>query len=278
MRKIIFLDVDGTLVDYQNRLPESAGAAVKAARANGHLVYACTGRSKAEMPDFLWELGLDGMIGANGGYVEHEGQVVFHQSMDAVQEAAVVDWLEDRDLPFYLEANDGLFASGDFKERVVPVLRKYVASKGQDPDDVTVDVAFHGMRYGEDLYREGVNKISFILNSYEDHLASAEAFPDLEAHTWGGRGEEALFGDLGVKGIDKAVAVGRLVEFLGARMEDTIAFGDAKIDIPMLETCEIGVAMGNGGPEILAMADMVTADVEDDGLWKAFVQLGLVEG
>ena len=239
MRKIVFLDVDGTLVDYQNRLPESARAAVQAARANGHLVYVCTGRSKAEMPDFLWDLGLDGMIGANGGYVEHDGQVVFHQSMDAVQEAAVVDWLLARDLPFYLESNDGLFASGDFKERVVPVLRKYVASKGQDPDEVTVDVAFHGMRDGEELYREGVNKISFILGSYEDHMASAEAFPDLVAHTWGGRGEEALFGDLGVKDVDKAVAVERLVGFLGASMHDTIAFGDAKIDIPMLEACEL---------------------------------------
>ena len=58
---------------------------------------------------------------------------------------------------------------------------------------------------------------------------------------------------------------------------DTIALGDAKIDIPMLEYCEIGVAMGNGGPEILAMADLVTDDVEADGLYKAFDKLGLLQ-
>ncbi|MBF0845052.1 HAD hydrolase family protein, partial [Streptococcus danieliae] len=37
-----------------------------------------------------------------------------------------------------------------------------------------------------------------------------------------------------------------------------------------------GVAMGNGGPEILAMADLVTTDVEADGLYKAFQKLGLL--
>ena len=47
MGKIIFLDVDGTLVDYENHLPESAVLAVRKAEKNGHRVYICTGRSKA---------------------------------------------------------------------------------------------------------------------------------------------------------------------------------------------------------------------------------------
>ena len=45
--KIIFLDVDGTLVDYKGRIPESAAAAVRLARQQGHKVYICTGRSRA---------------------------------------------------------------------------------------------------------------------------------------------------------------------------------------------------------------------------------------
>lgn len=59
--KVIFVDVDGTLVDYNNDLPESAVKAIRAARANGHRVYMCTGRSKAEVYPELWEIGLDGM-------------------------------------------------------------------------------------------------------------------------------------------------------------------------------------------------------------------------
>ena len=56
-----------------------------------------------------------------------------------------------------------------------------------------------------------------------------------------------MFGDLGFKDINKAHAIDVLLEYLGAKPSDTIAFGDAKIDIPMLEYCEVGVAMGNLG-------------------------------
>lgn len=90
------------------------------------------------------------------------------------------------------------------------------------------------------------------------------------------RGETALFGDLGVKDINKAHAVDVLINHLGLNQKDTIAFGDAKIDIPMLDYCAIGVAMGNGGPEILAMADMITDDVAEDGLYNAFAKLNLI--
>ena len=144
--------------------------------------------------------------------------------------------------------------------------------EGKEPEDF-----IHGLKYGGELYRDDLNKVSFVLDSYQDHLDSKEAFPQLEAHTWGGRGETALFGDLGVKYINKSHAIDVLLEHLGAKRSDTIAFGDAKIDIPMLEYCEVGVAMGNGDPEILAMADLVTDDVEADGLYKAFDKLGLLQ-
>lgn len=45
--KIIFIDVDGTLVDYENHLPDSAVIAIRKARENGHRVYISTGCSKA---------------------------------------------------------------------------------------------------------------------------------------------------------------------------------------------------------------------------------------
>ena len=66
MGKILLIDVDGTLVNYENQLPASAVDAIRKARANGHKVYICTGRSKAEVYPNLWKIGLDGMIGGNG--------------------------------------------------------------------------------------------------------------------------------------------------------------------------------------------------------------------
>ena len=68
MSKIIFIDVDGTLVDYDNLLPSSAVEAIRNARANDHKVYISTGRSRAVVYQEIWDIGLDGMIGGNGTY------------------------------------------------------------------------------------------------------------------------------------------------------------------------------------------------------------------
>lgn len=277
MSKIILLDVDGTLVDYENRLPESAVSAIHQARKNGHRVYICTGRSRAEVYPSIWDIGLDGMIGGNGSYVEDHGTVVMHQLITKEQCRHIVDWLHERKLEFYLESNNGLFASEHFEEQGEPVIREYSRrKKAAGAEDMTVRKAFPDMLFGQELYRDDVNKVSFILRSYQDHLDSIREFPDLNPGTWGGRGEIALFGDLGVKGITKAHAIDCLLKALGADRRDTIAFGDAKVDIPMLEYCNIGVAMGNGGEEIRAMADYITDDVERDGLFKAFRHLQLI--
>ncbi|MCF0114790.1 MAG: HAD hydrolase family protein, partial [Erysipelotrichaceae bacterium] len=80
MSKIVFLDVDGTLINYEAKLPASAADAVNQARANGHKVYICTGCSKAEIEQRNL-CDLDGMIGGNGAYVEDNGKVVMHQGL-----------------------------------------------------------------------------------------------------------------------------------------------------------------------------------------------------
>ena len=68
------------------------------------------------------------------------------------------------------------------------------------------------------------------------------------------------------------------MNYLGAEQKDTIAFGDAKVDIPMFECCAYSVCMGSGGEEAKAAADYVTDGVDEDGLYKAFMKLGLIEG
>lgn len=276
MNKIIFLDIDGTLVDYENNLPDSAVRAVQTARKNGHKVFACTGRSKAEMYENIWKIGIDGMIGGNGSYVEYDGKVVMHQKINEGQCREIVDWLHEQGLEFYLESNSGLFASEQFETAALSVMQEYTKRKGKDIQLKTVRDAFPEMIFDGQLYRDDVNKISYLLHSYQNHLDAAKRFPDFQHGTWGGAGETALFGDIGVKNITKKYAIEKLLDYLGADRTQTIAFGDAKVDIPMLEYCAYGVAMGNGGEEIKAMADYVTDSVENDGLEKAFQKLGLI--
>ncbi|MBS7576589.1 MULTISPECIES: Cof-type HAD-IIB family hydrolase [unclassified Enterococcus] len=278
-QKVVFLDVDGTIVTYENVIPASAIEAIRAARQNGHLVYMNTGRSRAEIPEALWEIGFDGLIGGNGSYVESQNQIIMHQVISEADSRAIVDWLIDRKLEFYIETNDGLFASHNFKERSQSTFYEYARGKGMAESEakaLDATTALHGVVFDGNLYRNDVNKVSFILESYEDYLAAKTDFSHLKVGTWGGLGEKALFGDIGVAGIDKKIAVKALVESLGIDLSQTIAFGDAKIDIPMLEVSQIGVAMGNGGAEIKAMADYITDDVAENGLKNAFVHFDLI--
>ncbi|MDO4634060.1 MAG: HAD family hydrolase [Eubacteriales bacterium] len=277
MKKIIFLDIDGTLVDYEGKLPDSAREAVQAAQKNGHKIYMCTGRSKAELSLELLELGVNGMIGGNGSYVENDGEVILHQMISAEQTKRIVDWLKDRGLEFYLESNHGLFASENFEIAGEPVVQEYCRRKGQtETVNIAVRDIFPDMTFGGDLYRSDLNKVSFILNTYQDYLDAKAEFPDLNVGTWGGASEKALFGDFGVKDISKAGAIQVLLNNIGGKLEDTIAFGDARIDIPMLEYCAIGVAMGNAQEEVKLIADRIAGDVNEDGLFHEFEKLGLL--
>ncbi len=280
MSKIIFLDVDGTLIDYEAKLPASAAKAVDMARANGHKVYICTGCSKAEIEQRnLCE--LDGMIGGNGAYVEDHGHVVMHQGLSKEDVKHIVDWCNERHLGFYLEANSGMYCNDYMLEQGPETMIKYAQGKGADLSKAKesskkfMDGFIH--LQGEDLYRDDVNKISFILSRYQDHLDSQKEFPHLIANTWGGKGEVALYGDLGPTGITKRHAIEVLLDYLGADQKDTISFGDAKIDLSMFECCDYNVAMGNGGKEIKEAADYITTDVNDDGLYNAFRYLNLID-
>lgn len=276
MERIILIDVDGTLVGYDNVLPDSAVSAIRAARRAGHRVFLSTGRSRAEIYPAIWEIGVDGLIGGNGAYIEHDEQVVFHRTLTTEQCRAVVEWLGERGCEFYVEANSGLYGSANFETAGESVIRAYAAGKGAaDASTLRVRDVFPDMIFGADPVRDDVNKISFILNSYADHLDSATAFPELRAGTWGGRGSSALFGDLGLPEMDKARSVDILLDHLGADRATTIAFGDAAVDLPLFEACAYAVAMGNASEEVKAAADLVTADVADDGLAKAFERLGL---
>ena len=280
MGKIIFLDVDGTLINYKLQTPASAKEAIDKARANGHRVYICTGCSKAEilqrdLPQ------LDGMIGANGGYVEDHGEVILHQSLTPSQVRHVTDWCRSRHMAYVLEANSARYYDDLYLEQGPEANARYREGKGAK----NVDRAAQKQRIleqytyirHEDAARDDVNKISFVLRSYQDHLDSIDEFPDMIAHTWGGVGETAIYGDLAPKGITKRYAIEQLLAHLGASREDTISFGDAKIDLSMFELCAYNVAMGNGGEEIKAAADYVTDDVDADGLYNAFRYLKLID-
>jgi len=59
--------------------------------------------------------------------------------------------------------------------------------------------------------------------------------------------------------------------------EKVVFFGDGINDIELIEMADIGVAMGNAEDTVKAIADFVTKNIEDDGIYYACKQLGLFE-
>lgn len=77
MKKIIFLDLDGTLWTFE-KIPSSALKAIELARKNGHKIYINTGRTRCEVPQFLLDMNLDGYcFGAGSEIVINNKQVLF---------------------------------------------------------------------------------------------------------------------------------------------------------------------------------------------------------
>jgi len=75
-RRLVFLDVDGTIIDHDGRISSTVGDAVRRARAAGHLVFLCTGRSSREIPEPVSSIGFDGAILAGGGFIRLGDQLL----------------------------------------------------------------------------------------------------------------------------------------------------------------------------------------------------------
>lgn len=90
--------------------------------------------------------------------------------------------------------------------------------------------------------------------------------------------EEAL--SVGLDGVvgeaGDYLEVADAIQEFGINIEDTIAIGDSVYDLEMLETAQLGVAMGNASETVKAYADDITHSVDEDGLYKAFKKYGLI--
>ena len=87
-RKIIFLDIDGTLIAAMSEPSALATAAVRGARKMGHKVFLCTGRNMAIIGDDILKIGFDGVISSAGGHVEVGEEILFDSLLpeETVQE------------------------------------------------------------------------------------------------------------------------------------------------------------------------------------------------
>ena len=75
MKKIVFLDIDGTLVTPNYPLSALVKKGIKKARENGHLIFLCTGRNRVSIENIMSD-DFDGCICSAGGYLEIKGEMI----------------------------------------------------------------------------------------------------------------------------------------------------------------------------------------------------------
>ena len=91
-KKLIFLDIDGTLVAALSSPTRPVKQAIQQARAKGHLVFLCTGRNLPIIGEDILEIGFDGVIASAGSYVAVGDEVLFDHLLpeELVQECLTV--------------------------------------------------------------------------------------------------------------------------------------------------------------------------------------------
>ena len=75
MGKVLFFDIDGTLVNADGVVPASAKKALEQARMAGHRLVICSGRSGHQIPQWIYDY-FDGLVNCTGARVICKGRII----------------------------------------------------------------------------------------------------------------------------------------------------------------------------------------------------------
>lgn len=254
-RRYLFFDIDGTLAagGYGNTyIPESTKLALAKLREAGHFLCIATGRSQAMAVDYMHQLGFENMV-SDGGYgVTIDNRLIGITPIDKARVTALINECKSKGIPWGIQVNNSdtrYVPDGRFEAFTHDIYMKSKIVEGLDPDD-----------YPE-IYK------AYIACYYPTELS----LKCLECLQWCRFHDEYFF----VEPSDKAYGIKKVMDYLGADYADAIVFGDAMNDLSMFTDDWYKVAMGNAIPELKAKADLVTDNVDADGIYHACQKLGL---
>ena len=264
--QLVALDVDGTIVDYDNRMSEVVRTTLRAVAEAGHHVVVSTGRSVGGALETANRIGLtEGYVVASNGAVvvkldqdSETGWTVQHvetfdpgPALDRMVEVmpTALYMVEDEDLVRYASAE---FPTGELADMedftIVPFdeLRECRATRivMRDPNGTSED-------FREAVERVGLHGVTYSVG-WSNWL------------------------DIAPEGVSRAHGLEIVSGLLGISREDTIGAGDGSNDLDMIEWVEYGIVMGQADDELKSVASVVTDGVDEDGLATALVdRLGL---
>lgn len=266
---VLFFDVDGTLTSFDpDDMTDKDFNAVHPSKAvvdafgrlrnAGHQAFICTGRPLWLIADGLRALEPAGVVAMAGATLEVEGRVVHEDCFDEDVIAELARRVVDAGIEVFFESNAATFA-------LEPV--------GVEQSSLIGTSVVHS---AEEMRVDGSLRVGKVCLSVPSlaRVANDDGFinRNFELCNTGGQNRE-----LSPKGIDKGVGVARALAYLGREGNArTFGFGDSGNDLGMLAAVETAVAMGNAMPEVKALADYVTDDVEHDGTVTAMQHFGLI--
>lgn len=271
MGKVLFFDIDGTLVPFRSAMPESTVRALKKAKANGHKLVICSGRARCQMQKELSVVDFDGYVLESGAYIEDNGKVIFRHIIESAELEMLIDVLDKADAAYICQTDKGTVTS----PHCVEGLKSFNAAMGGNEE--TMKQIFFNLAIDEDISkRHDIEKVvyhnaSVPFDEIKEKLADKFEFVGLSFET-----VDPYSAEITAKGIHKASGMERYLKHCGLSREDSFAFGDGPNDFEMIEYAGCGVVMGNGLPELKQRADYITASIDDDGIEKALQHFGLI--
>ncbi len=274
-KKIIFLDIDGTLTEPgKNTPPDSALKAIRAAREKGHVVFLCTGRNYDMMRPLL-QYEFDGFISSSGGYVVSGEEVIYDCPMTEEQQKLALEVFERNGVFRTVECNEGSYTDEGFKE----FLRQNAEKSGNSEflrwrEQLEQSLNIRPM---EEYKNQPIYKM-VLMAPQEEGLKEPMELLGKDFNFCIQEKNKAGFVNCELinRKFDKGQAMEVVCSYLGISMSNTYAFGDSMNDLEMMEKAAVSICMENGSDKLKGLADYICPSVLEDGLFKAFVKYELL--
>lgn len=269
-KKLVFLDIDGTLLYEGHPISEKTAKALSQAKDNGHFLCICTGRAYSETPDEMKK--FDGVISAAGACVMWKEEVLLAEYFSEEETKLVTDLLDEAGAVYIMEGFENLYMKKEIRESF---FRRMEGFEERERFLLGFFLKTLPCTFTEEMKK--VHKCSFFY-AEKDNEWLKEKLKQLgmtvttfsQAETRGNSGE------ITKSAFTKGTALRYLSEYLGIPTEDTIAIGDSENDLEMLRAAGVGIAMGNSSDFVKQAADDATKPVSEDGVYHAFRKYGLI--
>ena len=264
MRKIVFVDIDGTIIDCSRGLHKPTLATEESFRKlkeEGNLVFIASGRAKCLVPESVKALKPSGYLLANGAYAEIDGKVIFSETMSKDVKRRIIAFADRNDCAYYLETADAIYT----RDLDLPLHKKF--AQAWDVCNCYRDDGYH-----EDL---GIN--IGMLAIRDDDLLVDRVYEELLPYVNINRHGSMYSFDINIKGMSKGEGIKKILDVLNIAKEDSFAFGDGYNDIEMFETVGKGIAVQNAVDELKEVAADITMNVIDDGFTHGLKKYRLIK-